>query len=123
MSKFLEICEEFDPNSQGDPKWELIDYLKSMGCKVSLVKGTDMIYIDTGSKTIPVTVSSAQEDDESSSMIDDIANDKQDKFQTPAAQVVKQRQLLAPKIIKNAQQRIGNVTKELNRPVNTLKGL
>ena len=120
MSKFLEICEEFDPNSQGDPKWELIDYLKSKGCKVSLVKGTDMIYIDTGSKTIPVTVSATQEDDESSSMLDDIANDKQDKFQTPAAQVVKQRQVLAPKIIQNAKQRIGNVTKELNRPVNTL---
>lgn len=120
MSKFLEICEEFDPNSNGDPKWELIDYLKSKGCHVSLVKGTDMIYIDTGSKTIPVTVSQPEEEDEASSMLDDIAQDPKDKFQTPAAQVVKQRQVLAPKIIKNAQQRIGNVTKELNRPVNTL---
>ena len=120
MSKFLEICEEFDPNSQGDPKWELIDFLKSKGVPVSLVKGTDMIYINLGSKTIPVTVSQPEEADESSSMLDDIANDKQDKFQTPAAQVVKQRQVLAPKIIANAKQRIGNVTKELNRPVNTL---
>ncbi len=120
MSKFLTLIEEFDPNSQGDPKWELIDYLKSMGCKVSLVQGTDMIYIDTGSKTIPVTVSQPQEDDEASSMLDDIANDAQDKFQTPAAQVVKQRQVLAPKIIQNAKKRIGDVTKELNRPVNTL---
>lgn len=120
MSKFLTLIEEFDPNSQSDPKWDLIDFLKSKGVPVSLVQGTDMVYIDTGSKTIPVTVSQTQEDDESSSMLDDIANDKQDKFQTPAAQVVKQRQVLAPKIIQNAKQRIGNVTKELNRPVNTL---
>jgi len=60
MSKFLTICEEFDPNYQGDPKWELIDFLKSKGVNVSLVKGTDMVYIDTGSKTIAVTVSSQE---------------------------------------------------------------
>jgi len=65
MSKFLSLLEEFDPQNSSDPKWELIDFLKSKGVPVSLVKGTDMVYIDTGSKTIALTVSNNEEEAES----------------------------------------------------------
>ena len=65
MSKFLNLLEEFNPENNGDPKWELIDFLKSKGIKVSLVRDTDMVYIDTGSKTIAVNVSQAEEEAES----------------------------------------------------------
>ncbi len=63
MSRFLNLLEEFNPENTGDPKWELIDFLKSKGVPVSLVQGTDMVYIDTGSKTIALTVSSNEEDE------------------------------------------------------------
>ncbi len=65
MSKFLNLIEEFDPQNNGDPKWELIDFLKSKGVNVSLVRDTDMLYIDTGSKTIAVNISQAEEESES----------------------------------------------------------
>jgi len=65
MSKFLSILEEFNPENTGDPKWELIDFLKSKGVNVSLVRDTDMVYIDTGSKTIAVTISNTEEEAES----------------------------------------------------------
>jgi hypothetical protein len=63
MSKFLNLVEEFDPQNTTDPKWELIDFLKSKGVPVSLIRGTDMVYIDTGSKTIAVTISNNEEDE------------------------------------------------------------
>lgn len=65
MSKFLELCEEFDPIQNESPKWKLIDFLKSKGVNVSIVKDTDMLYIDTGEETIAVTVSEAEEEAES----------------------------------------------------------
>ena len=65
MSKFLHLIEEFDPENNGDPKWELIDFLKSKGVNVSLVRDTDMLYIDTGSKTIAVNISQPEEEAES----------------------------------------------------------
>jgi hypothetical protein len=65
MSKFLNLIEEFNPENNGDPKWELIDFLKSKGINVSLVRDTDMLYIDTGSKTIAVNISQAEEEAES----------------------------------------------------------
>lgn len=122
MSKFLTLIEEFDPNSQGDPKWELIDFLKSKGVSVSLVQGTDMVYIDTGSKTIPVTVSQTEEDTESTAMLNDIAADEKDKFQQQAAATVKMRQRVAPKVIKSAQNQIKEVETALRKPVNTTLG-
>jgi len=122
MSKFLHLIEEFDPNSQGDPKWELIDFLKSKGINVSLVQGTDMVYIDTGNGTIAVNVSQPEEEAEASSMINDIAADPNDKFQQQAAQTVKMRQRVAPKVIKSAQNQIKEIETALRKPVNTTLG-
>jgi len=65
MSRFLNLLEEFNPENSGDPKWELIDFLKSKGVPVSVIRDTDMIYIDTGSKTIALTVSNNEEEAES----------------------------------------------------------
>ena len=62
MKKFLNLCEQFDPQNTEDPKWKLIDFLKSKGVNVSMVRGTDMIYIDTGESTIAVNVSNNEED-------------------------------------------------------------
>lgn len=60
MSKFLELVESHNP--QGSPKWDLVDFLKSKGINVSVVKNTDMLYIDTGSSTIAVTIAETDED-------------------------------------------------------------
>lgn len=65
MSKFLNIIEQFDPQNTEDPKWKLIDFLKSKGVNVSLIRGTDMLYIDTGTDTIAVNISNTDEDVES----------------------------------------------------------
>lgn len=65
MGKFLDICEQFDPQNTEDPKWKLVDFLKSKGINVSLVRNTDMLYIDTGSDTIAVNVSMPEEEAES----------------------------------------------------------
>ena len=65
MSKFLSLVEQFDPQNTEDPKWKLIDFLKSKGVNVSVIRGTDMLYIDTGESTIAVNVSSNDEDVES----------------------------------------------------------
>jgi uncharacterized protein YjbJ (UPF0337 family) len=64
MKKFLSLLEELDPTNQGNPKWELLDFLKSKGVNVSGVKGTDMLYIDTGERNIAITISN-EEDAES----------------------------------------------------------
>lgn len=65
MSKFLNLCEEFNPQNSGDPKWKLIDFLKSKGINVSLVSNTDMLYIDTGESTIAVNIAQSEEEAES----------------------------------------------------------
>jgi hypothetical protein len=65
MNKFLTLIEEFDPRNTGDPKWKLIDFLKSKGINVSLVRDTDMVYIDTGEDTIAINVSQPEEEAES----------------------------------------------------------
>lgn len=64
MSKFFELCEAHDPANDSNPTYELYDFLKSKGINVSIVKGTDMLYIDTGTQTIPVTVNIPEEDAE-----------------------------------------------------------
>lgn len=68
MNKFLTLCEEFDPEKSSDPKWDLIDFLKSKGINASAVKGTDSIYIDTGSKNIAITVSEDQAEEDAESI-------------------------------------------------------
>lgn len=65
MKKFLDLCEEFDPQNTEKPLWKLIDFLKSKDIPVSLVRGTDTVYIDTGSGVVAVTVSNAEEEAES----------------------------------------------------------
>jgi uncharacterized protein YjbJ (UPF0337 family) len=65
MKKFLALLEELDPTTQGHPKWDLLDFLKSKGINASGVKGTDTIYIDTGEKNIAITVTNTEEDAES----------------------------------------------------------
>ena len=63
-SKFLNLCEEFSPENSSDPKWELIDFLKSKGINVSVIRDTDMLYIDTGTRTIAINVSDNEEEAE-----------------------------------------------------------
>lgn len=65
MKKFLLLLEELDPSTQGDPKWDLLDFLKSKGVNASGVAGTEAIKIETGEKTFSVTVSANEEDAES----------------------------------------------------------
>lgn len=65
MSKFLNLCEQLNPENSSDPKWELIDFLQSKGIKVSPVRDTDTLYIDTGTKTIVVNMANNEEEAES----------------------------------------------------------
>lgn len=65
MNKFLELCEEYDPIQNENPKWKLIDFLKSKGINVSLIRDTDMLYIDTGEDTIPISIEMPEEEAES----------------------------------------------------------
>jgi len=65
MDKFLKLCEEFDPINNGNPKLDLMDFLRSKGVNVSSVRDTDMLYISTDNNTIAVTVSIPEEDNES----------------------------------------------------------
>ena len=65
MSNFLDLVEQYDPHNTEDPKWMLIDFLKSKGVNVSIVRDTDMLYIDTGHQVIAVNVSVAEEEAES----------------------------------------------------------
>lgn len=65
MFTFLTLCEEFNPKNTSDPKWQLIDFLKSKGINVSPVRDTDMLYIDTGSGAVSITVSNNEEEAES----------------------------------------------------------
>lgn len=64
MSKFLSLVEQFDPQNTEDPKWELIDFLKSKGVHVRLDKLSGRIMIDTGSREIAVSVSSIDNEEE-----------------------------------------------------------
>jgi hypothetical protein len=65
MSKFLNLIEQFDPQNTEDPKWKLIDYLKSKGVHVELVRDTDMVHIHTDGDVIAVNVSIPEEEAES----------------------------------------------------------
>lgn len=69
MAKFLALCEEYDPNNDTNPKWVLIDFLKSKGINVSIVRNTDNLYIDTGEETIPITVLNSDTEEEAESII------------------------------------------------------
>lgn len=63
MSKFLRLCEEYSDST--NQVWALKDFLESKGIKVSLVRGTNTLYIDTGTETIAVDVSVPEEEAES----------------------------------------------------------
>lgn len=75
MRKFLQICEELDPTNNASPKWTLVDFLKSKGINVSVVRDTDMLYIDTGEQTIAVTVNSNEEEAEDFSGTNEVDNE------------------------------------------------
>lgn len=126
MSKFIKLLEQFDPANSGNDEnfWRLVDFFREKRVPIKADQNTMKISFLLDDMEIPVTVSGGvEEDDEASSMIDDISNDPNDKFQTPASQVIKKRQTLAPKIIANANQKLSEVEKSLNRPVNTMKGV
>jgi hypothetical protein len=115
MSKFLNLCEEYDPENTENPKWELIDFLKSKGVHVSMVKNSNMIYIDTGSKTIAITVSEEEEAQSINQDLTDIANTG--GINAPkAAQIINQKKRQEPKLIKKASDDLKETEKLLNRP-------
>ncbi len=119
MSKFLNLIESLDPNNVGDPKWELIDFLKSKGINVSPIRDTDMLYIDTGKSSIAITISDNQEDSQESDMVNDIAKDPTNKLSNKAGQVVRKQNQLAPKVINNANKKITELERSLNKPTVT----
>lgn len=116
MSRFLNLCEEHDPRNSSDPKWELIDFLKSKGIKVSPIKNTDMLYIDTGSNSIAISISSVEEDAQSVNQdLTDIANSG--GVNSPkAAQVLQRKKRIEPQLIKKAQDDVAETEKMLSRP-------
>lgn len=115
MSKFLNLCEEFDPKNSGDPKWDLIDFLKSKGIHASLVRDTDMIYIDTGSRNIAITVSAEEEAQSVNQELTDIANAGGTNA-PKATQILNQKKRQEPRLIKKAGDDLKETEKMLNKP-------
>jgi len=68
MSRFLSILEEYNPENTEDPKWDLIDFLKSKDVNVRLDRLSGMIFVDTGSKEIPLQVSGMDNEEEAESI-------------------------------------------------------
>jgi len=64
MSEFLNLIEQYDPENTEDPKWALVDYLKSKGCDVYPIQHTDTIKIDIGDMIISITVLEEEEEAE-----------------------------------------------------------
>lgn len=108
MSKFLEICEMADPRYSDDPTLVLLDFLRSKGIKASLVRDTDMIYIDTGDRNIAISVSDTEEDSQEGTMINDLAEDPTlpPNIVQGAKNIKKMRAQMAPKVLDAAQKKL-----------------
>jgi len=136
MSQFLSLCEEFDPNNSGSAKWQLKDFLESKGITVSIVRGTNMLYISTDSETVAVEVveQDAEEDAESllnqgdkyavGDEVEGLANKANSGLKGLAAKgmgtsaqqaktAVKRRQNVAKKAVGAYEQRTKNIENEL----------
>ncbi len=114
MKKFLTLCEELDPAASNDPKWDLKDFLESKGIKCSIVNGTDMLYIDTGTGNVAVTVSAGEEDAESieAGYGDFNVNDEVDQLASKAATGLKG---MAGKVFGTAAQGAAGAIKQRQR--------
>lgn len=120
MSTFLNLIESLQPENTADPKWALIDFLKSKGIKVSPIRDTDMLYIDAGGKEIAITVSSREEDSQEGEMVSDIASDPTNKLNPKAKQLKQQSDKLAPQVIQRQKQKMDSLQKELQKnPIRT----
>ena len=118
MSIFLRLCEEYDPNNEGNDKFDLIDFLQSKGVSAALVKsrgkigsvGDDTVCIDN---RFYVTVSNAVEDGEDP-VTDEVENEAE-KGDQQASSLVKQRAPLA----KQAQNVYKTGTTNLQKSIQT----
>jgi hypothetical protein len=144
MTKFLELCEEFDPSNNENPKWKLIDCLKEKGIPVSMVRDTDMVYIDTGNGVVAVTVSNTEEEAESVNVgfgdysvekeVEGLANKASSGLKGMAGKMigtsaqkaksaVKKRQNVAKKAVgayDQATNRLDRTISKMQKPVSTL---
>lgn len=117
MSRFLTLIEKNDPSNETDPKWELVDFLKSKGINVSSIRNTDMLYIDTGRSSIAITVSKNDEDNQSiNSELTSIASDPKDPNAKPAAAIINQKRALGPQVVRTAKQEVDALKKIVNTP-------
>jgi hypothetical protein len=118
MSRFLTLIEKNDPSNETDPKWELVDFLKSKGIDgVSLIPNTNMLYINTGRSRIAVTVSKNEEDNQSiNSELTNIASDPKDPNAKPAAAIINQKRALGPQVVRTAKQEVDALKKIVNTP-------
>lgn len=117
MSKFLTICEEYDPNKSTNHKYELYDFLKEKGIKVSIIRNTDMLYIDTGTNVIPVIVKTNEEDSQEYEAVKDAANDPNDPNSPKAQTVIARRKTIIPKAINKLDQQTKDLEKSVNKPI------
>ena len=117
MSRFLTLIEKNDPSNETDPKWELVDFLKSKGINVSSIRNTNMLYIDTGRSSIAITVSKNDEDNQSiNSELTSIASDPKDPNAKPAAAIINQKRALGPQVVRTAKQEVDALKKIVNTP-------
>lgn len=117
MSKFLMICEENDPSKSTNHKYELYDFLKEKGIKVSIIRNTDMLYIDTGTNVIPVIVKTNEEDSQEYEAVKDAANDPNDPNSHKAQTVIARRKTIIPKAINKLDQQTKDLEKSVNKPI------
>lgn len=63
MKKFLTLLEEYDPENHGDPRYDLLEHLKSKGIDASKDKKSGAIRIVCEGKSYSVKVEADAEED------------------------------------------------------------
>lgn len=71
MSKFLNLIEENDPKNNGNPMFELLDFLKSKGIHAYPIRDTN-----TGETTIAVTIPPPEEENEIATTVETMASEQ-----------------------------------------------
>lgn len=107
MSKFLELCEQFDPANNSNPKWDLVEFLKSKGIHVSAVRDTNMLYIDTGEGETAIAVEVVMPDEEEESErpdpldseVEKMANNQNSPNSPKAQAALRKRQVAKQKAV------------------------
>jgi hypothetical protein len=122
MSRFLNLCEEFDPTNS-DPKWDLIKLFEKKGIKIELhpLNENGLIVTNKGKK-INLTISSNEEDGEAQvdsidQEVTNIAQDPTNILNPKAKQLTNKKKQQSQEVVKAAEIK----SKKLNAAIQKTK--